>query len=309
MRVVFMGSPDFALPSLHTLARHYELVGVVTQPDRRAGRGRKPTASPVKQAAVQYSVQLLQPSQIKEPAFLSKLKKLRPDVIVVAAYGQILPAELLEFPPHGCINVHASLLPRWRGAAPIPAAILHGDQFSGITIMKMDIGLDTGPIISQNRTELFPDETSATLSERLSTMGAQLLHETLMPYCSGHLIPTPQDDTLATYAPMIKKSDGWMDWRKPSIELDRQVRAYNPWPGSFFEWNSRRIIVLRSRSLLGASTEPGIVTMYDNLPAVGTSAGILVLDKLQPSGRKPMPGDVFLRGAHGFQGSNLLIPD
>jgi methionyl-tRNA formyltransferase len=309
MRVAFMGSPEFSVPSLLILAQHYELVGVVTQPDRRSGRGRRLAASPVKETSSGLNIPLFQPTRIKEPSVSGQLRDLSPDVIVVVAYGQILPAEILELPPNGCINVHASLLPRWRGAAPIPAAILHGDKASGVTIMKMDVGLDTGPVISQRPVELAPDETSATLSDRLALVGSELLHQTLLPYCAGRLVPQPQDDSLATYAPILKKSDGLLDWRKGATDLERQVRAFNPWPGSYFEWNSRRLIVLRAHAQLNQSCEPGEITMVDELPAVGTSHGVFVLETLQPAGSKPMQSDVFLRGARGFLGTKLSVPD
>jgi methionyl-tRNA formyltransferase len=309
MRVVFMGSPDFALPSLHILAQDHELVAVVTQPDRPAGRGRKLAAPPVKIAALQLGIPVLQPISLKDADMPTQLKHHLPDVIVVAAYGKILPPAILELPPHGCVNVHASLLPRWRGGAPAQAAILHGDQETGVSIMRMDAGLDTGPIIAQRRTDILPDEIGGALSSRLASLGAELLAETLSPYCSGDIALCPQDDEQATFAPLLKKSDGLLDWRKTSLILYRQVRAFEPWPGSFFCWKDRRIAVRKAHSTPMDSAIPGRVTMTDDLPSIGTEAGLLVLDVIQPAGRKPMPASSFLHGAPDFAEAKLDVPD
>jgi len=309
MRILFMGSPVFALPSFLMLAQHHELIAAVTQPDRPAGRGRAITQSPVKRAALEHSIPLLQPRRINDPAVLPLLRELKPDVIVVAAYGQILSPAILELPPHGCVNVHASLLPRWRGAAPVHAAILHGDAQSGVSIMKMDPGLDTGPIISQRQIPIILDETGGDLSSRLAALGAELLDETLIPYSLGELQPVPQNDNQATHAPLLKKSDGLLDWRKTAIELDRQVRAFEPWPGSFFHWKQRRITVRKAHSQSCESANSARVILTGELPAVGTSAGLLVLDILQPAGRTSMPADTFLRGAPNFINAALHLPD
>ena len=211
-RVIFMGSPDFALPTLGALMQATNVVGVVTQPDRQAGRGRVLRPPPVKRLAQGRQIEVIQPKRLKEKAALETLERWQPDLIVVAAFGQILRKDVLELPPHGCINVHASLLPRWRGAAPIQAAILAGDAQSGITIMRMDAGLDTGPILSQKAVPLAPDETAGSLSAKLAQLGADLLLETLPPYLTGELQARPQDDALSTYAPMLKKADGELDF-------------------------------------------------------------------------------------------------
>ena len=309
MRVVFMGSPDFALPSLHILAQDHELAAAVTQPDRPAGRGRKLAAPPVKLAALQLGIPVLQPISLKDADMPSQLEQHSPDVIVVAAYGKILPPAILELPPHGCVNVHASLLPRWRGGAPVQAAILHGDQETGVSIMKMDTDLDTGPIIAQRRTEILPDEIGGALSSRLASLGAELLAETLSPYCSGEIALYPQDDEQATLAPLLKKSDGLLDWRKTSLILDRHVRAFEPWPGSFFYWKDQRIVVRKAHAIPKDSAIPGRVTMTKDLPSIGTDAGLLVLDIIQPAGRKPMPASSFLHGAPDFAEAKLDVPD
>jgi methionyl-tRNA formyltransferase len=307
MRTVFMGSPSFSLPTLHALADHYRVAGVVTQPDRRAGRGRILRAPPAKEASRRLQIPILQPTNVNDQPSLEQLRAWAPDLIVVAAYGQILRSAILDLPPFGCLNVHASLLPRWRGAAPVQAAILHGDQQTGVTIMCMDPGMDTGPLLSQRQTAIEDSETGGHLESRLARLGAELLLEVLPSYLQGELQPTPQDSAKASYAPMIKKADGELDWRKPSDALARQVRAFDPWPRSFFYWQQRRIIVHAARAMPDPSTEIGRVTSHQGFPAIGTSQGMLLLDSLQLPGRKPTSGQAFLHGARGFQGS-LLSP-
>ncbi len=302
MRVVFMGSPEFALPALAALTQHTDVVGVVTQPDRPSGRGRKLRSPPVKQAASEHGIPLIQPPRLSHPDAFQQLHAWAPDVIVVAAYGQILKPEVLSLPPLGCLNVHASLLPRWRGASPVQAAILHGDRITGVTIMKMDEGLDTGPILAQQETPIAPNETGGQLSERLARMGAELLTQTLPAYAAGDLSPQPQDHAAATYAPLLRKRDGWLDPSKPADLLARQVRAFEPWPGSYFGLLGRRIRVLRASARPGAGS-PGSLTIVDDAPALVTAQGLLVLELVQPAGRKPMPGDAFLRGLHHLPSS------
>ena len=295
-----MGSPEFALPSLRALASHYPLTGVVTQPDRPAGRGRKLTPPPVKVLADEYDIPVIQPRRLRKQEAMAQLQKWQPDVIVVAAFGQILKPEVLELPPHGCVNVHASLLPRWRGAAPIRAAILHGDEQSGVTIMRMDPGVDTGPILSQRAIPIRPDDTAETLSERLAVLGAELLMETLPGYLDGKITPSPQDDSHATYAPMLKKEDGELDFSQTAVQLARRVRAFNPWPGTFTRWNGNLLKIQRAHARQEISAAPGERLVHRDLPAFGTTEGILVLEEVQPAGKKPMPGDVFLRGARDW---------
>jgi methionyl-tRNA formyltransferase len=297
-----MGSPDFAVPSLRALAENFRVIGVVTQPDRPAGRGRKLKAPPVKVLAQELGVPIIQPQKLhKDSEAMSQLRVWSPDVIVVAAFGQILKPEVLELPPYGCINVHGSLLPRWRGAAPLNAAILHGDAETGITIMKMDAGLDTGPIISKRAIPIREDDTAGALFEKMADLGADLLVETLPPYLCGELIPQPQDDTLATYAPMLQKSDGQLDFEQPAVELARKVRAFNPWPGTYFQWSGTPLKIHAAYPVNLPSPGVGVRTVYNQLPAVGTAEGLLVLDQVQPGGKKSMAGDVFLRGARDWQ--------
>lgn len=301
-RIVFMGSPEFALPALKALAERYLLAGVVTQPDRPAGRGRALRPPPVKILAEQLAIPLIQPVRLKAPEALDQLHRWSPDLIVVAAYGQILRPEVLDLPPYGCLNVHASLLPRWRGAAPIQAAILHGDEQTGITIMRMHPGLDTGPVLTQRTTPIFPDDTAGSLSQRLSESGAELLVETLPAYFDGSIKPLPQDDTLATYAPTLKREQGALDPTHTAEELSRQVRAFNPWPGTYLHWRGDKLKVHRASPVGNdPSSEPGRTTTYADLPAIHTSRGLLLLEEVQPAGKRAMPGKAFLLGARGWE--------
>ncbi len=292
-----MGSPEFALPSLEALAGQYPVVGVVTQPDRPAGRGRQLTPPPVKILAERLGLPVLQPNRLKETAAQDQLLAWAPELIVVAAFGQILRPDVLDLPRYGCVNVHASLLPRWRGAAPIQAAILHGDQETGITIMKMDAGLDTGPILSQRSLSIAGHDTAGSLSDRLAQLGADLLLETLPGYLDGSLAPSPQDDGRATYAPRLEKTAGLLDFQQPAGQLARQVRAFNPWPGAYMLWQEQRLKVLQAHTAGSETAKPGVTVEFNGLPAVTTADGLLVLDTIQPAGKQSMPGDVFLRGA------------
>lgn len=307
LRIVFMGSPDFAIPTLKALAESYPIAGVVTQPDRPAGRGRQLTPPPVKVLAEELGLPVIQPRRLKEPEAMESLRAWRPDMIVVAAFGQILRPEVLDLPKYGGLNVHASLLPRWRGAAPIPAAILHGDKQSGVTIMRIDPGLDTGPMLSQRSTLIGSKETAGALSQRLSELGAELLLETIPGYLRGDILPQPQDDTQSTYAPMLKKEDGLLDFSQSAAYLVRQVRAYNPWPGSFTFWQGQRLKVLRAHAEFRPSPGVGKASEQADFPSVGTGEGLLVLEQVQPAGKRAMPGEVFLNGAKDWEGS-LLIP-
>lgn len=297
IRVVFMGSPDFAVPTLHALAADaaYTLVGVVTQPDRPAGRHMTLTPPPVKVAAEALGISVIQPQKLREPEALDQLKAWAPHLIVVVAFGQILRPEVLDLPQHGCVNVHASLLPRHRGAAPIQAAILAGDAQTGITIMKMDPGLDTGPMIRQRVIAIEPHDTGGSLFEKLSQLSGPFLLETLPEYLAGNLKPVPQPETGSTYASMLKKEDGLLDFTRPAVELERRVRAFNPWPSCFINEESGPLKVHKAH-VTAVKTEPGKRVVIDGLPAIGTGDGLLVLDELQPAGKKSMPGKAFLAG-------------
>ncbi|MGV7976229.1 MAG: methionyl-tRNA formyltransferase [Anaerolineaceae bacterium] len=299
-RVVFMGSPDFALPTLEALHKNTRVVGVVTQPDRPAGRGRLPMPSPVKQLADKLGIPVFQPLSLRKPGALEQLAAWQPDLIVVAAFGQILPKSVLALPPKGCINVHASLLPRWRGASPIQAAILAGDERSGVTIMLMEEGLDTGPILTQRTVPIRPGTTGAELSQQLAFLGASTLIDILPTYLSGMLAPLTQADGLATYAPMLKKMDGLLDFNQPALALTRKVHAYYPWPGTYFILNGKHIKVLDAHPHDTFESEIEGRYIVNGMPAIGTSEGLLVLDQVQPEGKRGMPGSDFLNGQPGW---------
>ena len=298
-RIVFMGSPEFALPSLKQLAQHYAVVGVVTQPDRASGRGRELKAPPVKTLAQELNIPVIQPQKLREPEAMQQLQAWNPDLIVVAAFGQILRKEVLDLPKYGCINVHASLLPRWRGAAPVNAAILAGDEEIGVTIMKMDVGLDTGPMLSKKSIRLTLNLTTGSALQTMSTLGADLLIETLPGYIDGSITPQPQPEEGMTYAPMLKKEDGLLDFSRPADELERRVRAMNPWPGAWFEWNGALLKVHKAHVGQGKA-EVGKRLVEQNQPAVGTGSGILILDEVQPPGKKSMSGKSFLAGVRNW---------
>jgi methionyl-tRNA formyltransferase len=299
IRVIFMGSPEFSIPTLQTLVTHYQVVGAVSQPDRPAGRGRALTPPPGKVLAQVLGVPVIQPRRLREPEAMDQLHKWNPDLIVVAAFGQILRPDVLDMPRFGCINVHASLLPRWRGAAPIQAAILSGDTQTGITIMKMDPGVDTGPILSQRSLPILPEDTAESLSQRLSHLGAELLIETLPAYLRGDLMPTAQPPNGDTYAPMLKKEDGLLNFNQPVEDIVRRVRAFYPWPGAYTLWKGEILKIHRAHALLPSPIEvtPAQPAIVEGLPAFGASDGLLVIEELQPAGKKPMPGEAFLRGA------------
>ncbi len=300
IRVVFMGSPEFSVPTLRKLAEGYNVVGVVTQPDRPAGRGRVLTPPPIKVLAQSLGIEVVQPEKLREPEAQAKLSEWAPDLIVVTAFGQILRKSVLELPRYGCVNVHASLLPRWRGAAPIQAAILHGDPRSGATIMIMDPGVDTGPMLSQEALEIQPTDTAETLGERLSVAGADLLMRTLPGYLDGSIQPQPQDNEQATYAPMLKKEEGLLDFTQPAAALERRVRAFNPWPGAFIDWQGQPLKIHRAHVETCAGGAAGQRCIQGGLPAIHTAQDCLVLDEVQPAGKRAMPGKSFLAGAHGW---------
>ena len=306
-RVVFMGTPQFAVPTLRALDEHHEVVGVVTQPDGRAGRGRKVVVSPVKQVALERELAIFQPETLGGPEVGDHLAEWDPEAIVVAAFGQLLPGPVLELPPYGCINVHASLLPRYRGAAPISAAILDGETVTGITIMRMDEGLDTGPILAQAECPIAPDETTASLTAKLAELGAELLVETLAGWLEGAVQAQPQDNAQATYCSQLEKKDGLLDWSQPAAHLDRQVRACDPWPGAYTTWQGQRLKVLRANPQPGWRGEgpQGQVQEMGEGIGVITGQGALELLEVQLAGKKPMAARVFARGQRDLAGGLL----
>jgi len=302
-KTVFMGSPDFSLATLRLLAEHYQVVGVVTQPDRASGRGRELKAPPVKTLALELNIPVIQPEKLREPQAMRQLQEWAPDLIVVAAFGQILKKDVLDLPKYGCINIHASLLPRWRGAAPINAAVLAGDEETGVTIMKMDEGLDTGPILAMKSIRIRRDDTAGSVFQTLSKLGANLLLDTLPDYLAGKIVPTPQPEEGSTYAPMLKKQDGQLDFTRPAAELERRVRALNPWPGTWFEWNGTVLKVTKASVRVAEGPGVGSRITVEGRPAIMSADGALVLEEVQPAGRKVMPGKSFLSGARDWESS------
>lgn len=303
-KVVFMGTPEFAVQTLKALIAHHEVIGVVTQPDRPAGRNRQMQMSPIKQVALQHHIPVLQPEKIRRAEAIAELRQWKADVYVVAAFGQILPQTVLDTPPFGSINVHASLLPRWRGAAPIQAAIRAGDAETGITIMKMDAGLDTGPMLSQRAIPLAPDETGASLHDKLALLGAELLIETLPGYLAGSIQPQPQPETGVTYAPQIEKEAGLIDWGQDAASIERLIRAFTPWPGTYTTWNGEQLKILAGAVIAG-SAAPGQVTQTRDGIAVGTGKDLLRLTRVQLAGRKALSIEEFVRGQPVFTSSVL----
>jgi methionyl-tRNA formyltransferase len=306
-RVAFMGTPDFALPALRALHEQHQVVGVVTQPDRAAGRGRAFTASPVKGMALSLGVPVYQPETLRRQESIDILAAWRPEVIVVAAFGQILPAAVLAIPPHGCLNVHASLLPRYRGAAPIAAAILTGESVTGVTIMHMDEGMDTGPILVQAEVPIEPEDTTGSLTTRLAQVGAELLVEALPGWLSGRVTARAQDPLQATYCRPLRKEDGRIDWTRPALHLERLVRACHPWPGVYTEWQGQRLKVLRAhaRPQHSAQDRPGLVLAAQGSLSVASGEGLLELLEVQLAGKKPLTAALFARGHPTFAGSLL----
>lgn len=298
-RIVFFGTPSFALPPLETLIRGSdEVVAVVTQPDREKGRGRKVIASPVKEVALRKGLSILQPEKVKEVSFQEKLKGFGADLFVVAAYGQILPKTVLSLPKYGAMNIHASLLPKYRGSAPIAWAILNGEKKTGITTMLMDEGMDTGDILLQSEIPIHEDETTETLHDRLASLGAQLLSETLEKMKRGEIHPTSQDHSKATYAPMLKKEDGQIDWTKGAEEIDRQVRAFHPWPGAYTEWQGQILKIYRGEVRKGkAAGKAGTVLWVGtDFIEIETGKDSYLLKEVQLEGKRKMSTRDFLSG-------------
>jgi methionyl-tRNA formyltransferase len=310
-RLVFMGSPAFAVPALEALAREHDLLAVFTQPDKPAGRGRKLARVPAATWAGEHGVPVYQPRSLRtDAAALAALRALRPDAIVVAAYGLILPPAVLDSAPGGCLNLHASLLPKHRGAAPIPAAILAGDAETGVTIMRMDAGVDTGPILAQARAPIRPDDTTLTLGARLAELGARLIVEMLPRILRGEIAPVAQDEAQASLSPKIAKEDGRIDWSKPALQIDRLIRAYTPWPGAFTRWNGSPLKIARAaatgQTLAGALHGAGQVIRIDrDRVGVATGDAFLELFEVQPAGGRAMSIAEFVRGHPRFIGSIL----
>lgn len=300
LKIIFMGSPEFAVPVLEELAAKFTVECVFTQPDRPSGRKRLLKAPPVKKAAFALKLLVYQPEKLKSPEVLEKIKRITPDLIVVTAYGQILRSDVLNLPKYGCLNVHASLLPRWRGASPIYAAILAGDDHTGVTIMKMDEGIDTGMILAHDSLSIESDDTTESLSKKLALSGAKLLVKTIPGYIDGKIRLQKQDESKATYTKQLKKQDGLLLFDQPGDLLERQIRACQPWPGAYFYFNEHPMKVLKARYRLDLSLPAGSRGILEKYPIIGTSRGVLELIQMQPAGKTVMTGDQFLLGVRNW---------
>jgi methionyl-tRNA formyltransferase len=303
-KLVFMGTPEFAVPSLRALIQHHEVIGVVTQPDRAAGRGGKVSYSPVKALALENNIPVFQPEKIRKKEAIEELKQWPADAYVVAAFGQILPQALLDILPYGSINVHGSLLPRWRGAAPIHAAIRAGDSETGITIMKMDAGLDTGPMLKKAALTIAPDETGQSLHDKMAQLGAELLIETLPLYFDGVIQPVAQPEEGVTFAPQIEKEEGHIKWQDEAIVIERLVRAFTPWPSTFSYWKGKQVKILKG-TIGEGSLEAGNVGLVDGKVAIGTGKGLFFPTELQLEGKSRVDVKSFVNGYTDFVGSVL----
>lgn len=295
-RIVFMGTPAFAVPSLEACFQIGQVVAVVTQPDKPRGRGQEVSFSPVKEAALARGVPVLQPAKVRGTGFAGELAALKPDVCVVTAYGKILPREVLEVPPFGCVNVHASLLPRFRGAAPIQWAIACGDERTGVCLMRMDEGMDTGPILACRDLAIGPEETSDSLHARLAELGREILLAELPRYLRGELAPVPQPSEGVVMAPMIRKEEGRLDFTLRAVELERRVRAFTPWPGTFTHLGGALLKVHKAKALGGRGAPGEVLALGPEGIEVACQEGSLVLQALQPEGKRVMSASEFLAG-------------
>ena len=301
-----MGTPDFAVPVLSRLAEAgHEIAAVFSQPDRPAGRGRKLVPTPTKRFAGERGLEVRQPSLLRSEAECAGLASLSPEVVVVAAYGLFLPPEALEIPPLGCLNIHPSLLPRYRGPSPVVSAIINGEDETGVTVMKLDEGMDSGPLLAQARVPIAERETGPELTRRLFDLGASLLADTLDGWASGSIRAMPQDESQATFTPLVKKEDGEIDWTDNAERIKRMVRAYEPWPGTFTYWDGKLLKILGA-STMGSDARPGyVVGLDDGGVGIGTGDGLLVVNKLQNEGRRPSDAQDFVRGYPEFVGAEL----
>lgn len=306
VRLIFAGTPDFAVPSLRALlAGGFVPRLVLTQPDRPAGRGQAPRPSSVKLLAIEHGLPLAQPDRLAEVR--EDIERLKPEILVVVAYAHKIPYWLLTLPPMGVLNVHASLLPKYRGASPVAAALLNGDSETGVSIMRLSEGWDTGPVLRQRSLPIEPEDDAGRLTNRLAQLGADLLLEVMGLRVRGMITARRQREDQASYAPRLSKDDGWIDWTKPATRLEREVRAFSPWPGSFTGWGGKRLKVLRARALPAArSAPPG--TVGEDL-RVETGEGVLLLDRVQLEGRGPTEREDFLRGHPAIVGARLGAGD
>ena len=306
-RVLFYGSPDFALPTLRALIDSpYRPIAVVTQPDARAGRGRSLKPPPIKELAAEHGIPALQPAHLRDPAAIAQIGSLKPDLQLVAAYGQIIPVEILDLPVHGTLNVHGSLLPRWRGASPISAAILHGDAETGVTIMLVDETEDTGDILRQRATAIEPAEHAGLLSDRLAELGAGLLLETIPDWLDGSIVPVAQQSALATRARRVKKQQGRIDWSAAAVVIARHIRAYTPWPGASTQLGKTQIRITESSVGQGDAAEaPGTIVSTGRTITVSTGVGVLDITRIQRAGKRELSAEEFARGIRDLIGQRF----
>jgi len=297
MLAVFMGTPPFAVPTLEALAqRGHPVALVITQPDRPAGRGQKLTPPAVKVKAIELGLAIYQPEKIRAPEALDRLRQIAPEIIVVVGYGQIIPQAMIDLPRYGIVNVHASLLPKYRGAAPINWAIGNGEKTTGVTTMRIEKRLDAGDMLLRRETPIGPSETAPELAGRLAPLGAELLIETLDGLGAGTITPEKQNEDEATYAPILKREDGWIDWQRPAPEIFNRIRGFDPWPGAYTSFRGKRLHVRRARPLTGASLAPGRVSTQAGFRAGCGGGTALQFEELQIEGKQRVAADDFVRG-------------
>jgi methionyl-tRNA formyltransferase len=304
LRICFMGTAAFALPTMKAVAAAEEVIAVITQPDRPKGRGREVAQTPVKQLALQLGLPIMQPERVKDPLFLAQLAELKPDLIVVAAFGQILPAALLAIPPMGCINVHPSLLPKYRGAAPFQWAIIKGETRTGVSIYMMDPGMDTGPLLMAREVEIAEAETAEELGERLAEIGGELITEVINGLKAGTLKPKPQEEKGVSYAPLFKKEDGLIPWQEPASQIRNRIRGMVPWPVAYTLWQGRMLKVYKARIGQGSGL-PGEIISLDSGIEVACGEGSIVIEELQIEGGKRIRCAEFCRGHRLTVGERL----
>ncbi|MDO8578170.1 MAG: methionyl-tRNA formyltransferase [Dehalococcoidales bacterium] len=308
MRIVFMGTPQFAVPALEQLVLDgCDVAAVYTQPDKEAGRGRMPLAPPVKRAALALGLRVEQPVSLKQADAVQQLADFRPDVIVVAAYGKILPSGVLSLPPHGVLNIHPSLLPRFRGASPVASAILAGNQFTGVSVMLLDEGMDTGPVLARAQVSISLLDTAGSMTDKLARVGANLLLDVIPRWLKGELVAQAQDESQATLTRKFEKEDGEIDWSLPAKEISLRVRAFTPWPGTYTRWQGKQVKITRAVPLPAATAvKPGqVVSLGEGKLGIGTGDGILGVLQVQLEGKREMTAAAFLNGQRDFLGAVL----
>jgi len=309
LKIIFFGTPEFAVPSLKTLLEsNHEVIAVVTQPDRQSGRGRRMKSCPVKAVAEEAGIKVLQPRRVREAEFIEELKQLNPSLIVVVAYGQILPAEIIHLPEFGCVNVHASLLPKYRGAAPINKALIDGEEKTGVVTMVMDEGMDTGPLLLKEETKITREDTAGSLSKRLSEIGAARLIPTLKGLEKGSLKPTPQEGE-PSYAPVMKKSDGLIQWSSSAEEICNFIRGMNPWPGAYSFIGEERFKILMAFPVEGEGDAGRIESVTKDELLVAAGSGRISITRIQPSGKPVMEISAFLQGRKLVEGMRFHSDD